>query len=240
MPTSSIPPVSFTPIGRIRSCFKEKFGVPRQPGLIPDASAVIELTPLFAPASTVQGLDGHSHIWVIFLFHQTADQGWQPRVRPPRLGGNRKLGVYATRSMFRPNPIGLSVVTLDRVETDPVRLHVSGGDFVDGTPVLDIKPYVPYVEAISGAVNPIAPEKPEIRLRVLFSDAATAGLDDQPDAERLRRLISQVISADPRPAYRQGEMDTRTYGMRLSGVEVKWRVHGDDTAVVTQICGETC
>jgi tRNA (adenine37-N6)-methyltransferase len=137
--------IAFTPIGIVHSPFKEKFGVPRQPGIATAARATLELLPPYDREEALEGLSGFSHVWLVFVFHATAAQGWQPSVRPPRLGGNVRVGVFASRSMFRPNPIGLSVVELEGYGREDGRLvlHVKGADLIDGTPVLDIKPYIP-------------------------------------------------------------------------------------------------
>ena len=139
---------SLDQVGVIHSCFKEKFATPRQPGLVTAALAQVELIEPFNQIDTVDGLEGFSHIWLSFIFHQTLGQGWKPKVRPPRLGGNKKLGVFATRSTFRPNPLGLSLVKLESIDTSKgVILHVSGADLIDQTPIVDIKPYLPWVES---------------------------------------------------------------------------------------------
>ncbi|WP_323150257.1 tRNA (N6-threonylcarbamoyladenosine(37)-N6)-methyltransferase TrmO, partial [Pseudomonas oryzihabitans] len=149
---------SVTPIGHVRSCFKEKFAIPRQPALAPAARGVLELLPPFDRPEAVEGLEGVSHVWLLFLFHQALESQPRLRVRPPRLGGNRYLGVFATRATHRPNGIGQSVVRLDGLE--PGRLLLSGLDLLDGTPVLDIKPYVPYADSPPGAHNAIAEAPP--------------------------------------------------------------------------------
>ncbi len=221
------------PIGVVHSCYREKFGIPRQPGLVDAARATIELYPEYAPKASVQGLEHCSHIWVIFLFHETADQGWKPLVRPPRLGGNRKRGLYATRTMFRPNPIGQSLVKLDLIEVDRVvRLHVSGIDLLDQTPVIDIKPYIPYVENIASADAGIFQRAPANIMKVTFSDDALAQLapfeKDYPD---LRQLIEQVLGQDPRPAYH--DEDGREYGLLLYDLNICWIVKGDRFDVIS-------
>ncbi len=156
------------PVGVIESCFKEKFGIPRQPGLVEAACASLRLLPPYDRAEAVRGLEGFSHVWLIFGFHATAAQGWRPTVRPPRLGGNARLGVFATRSTFRPNPLGLSVVRLLDIDTRRgVQLQLAGGDLLNGTPVYDIKPYLPYADALSEAVGGFAPDGPARPLPVL-------------------------------------------------------------------------
>ncbi len=157
---SELPATSYSlePIGYVRSCFREKFGTPRQPGLIPSATGEIVVHPPYHTPHAFTQLEQFSHIWVLFLFHQALRDEWKPRVRPPRLGGNQSLGVFASRSPFRPNNIGLSPLKLERIEYGerPGRLFVSGIDLLDGTPVLDIKPYVPYADALPEARNDIA------------------------------------------------------------------------------------
>ena len=143
-----VPPLSV--IAHVRSDFPDKFGIPRQSGLVPELRATVVFTPEYRIPEAVRGLEGFSHIWLVWLFSKSVDHGWSPTVRPPRLGGNARRGVFATRSPFRPNPIGLSSVRLLAVEQDPKLgpvLRIAGADLMDGTPVLDIKPYVPYVDS---------------------------------------------------------------------------------------------
>ncbi|WP_288449507.1 tRNA (N6-threonylcarbamoyladenosine(37)-N6)-methyltransferase TrmO [uncultured Pseudomonas sp.] len=211
---------SVTPIGHVRSCFKEKFAIPRQPALAPAARGVLELLPPFDRPEAVKGLEGVSHVWLLFLFHQALESQPRLRVRPPRLGGNRYLGVFATRATHRPNGIGQSVVRLDGLE--PGRLLLSGIDLLDGTPVLDIKPYVPYADSPPGAHNAIA-EAPPPALVVSWADAARvqAEAHGQRLGEPLAELIEQCLAQDPRPAY-QAPTPERRYGVRLWDVEVHW------------------
>jgi tRNA-Thr(GGU) m(6)t(6)A37 methyltransferase TsaA len=214
----------FEAIGIIRSPFKEKFGIPRQPGLVPGAGGVLELLPPFNRPETVAELDGYSHLWVQFVFHQSLREQWQPTVRPPRLGGNRRVGVFASRAPFRPNPIGLSVVALEKVIAEPgrVELQLSGIDMVDGTPVLDVKPYVPYVDSIPAARSGFADAAPPASLNVRFAERVEQQLRERPEGEELRTLIEQLLALDPRPAYQeQGE---RVYGFRLYDFDLRWRV----------------
>lgn len=211
---------SVTPIGHVRSCFKEKFAIPRQPALAPAARGVLELLPPFDRPEAVEGLEGVSHVWLLFLFHQALESQPRLRVRPPRLGGNRYLGVFATRATHRPNGIGQSVVRLDGLE--PGRLLLSGIDLLDGTPVLDIKPYVPYADSPPSAHNAIA-EAPPPALVVSWADAARvqAEAHGQRLGEPLAELIEQCLAQDPRPAY-QAPTPERRYGVRLWDVEVHW------------------
>lgn len=227
--------LTLTPIGIIHSPFKEKFGVPRQPGIATAARATLELLPPYDREEALEGLAGFSHIWVVFVFHATAAQGWHPTVRPPRLGGNTRVGVFASRSTFRPNPLGMSVVELDGFgrEDDKLLLHIKGADILDGTPVLDIKPYVPYADSIPNARGGFADSAPETRLAVQFTAEAEAQLAARALAHpELRELIAQVLGADPRPAYRDDEAAERIYGMRLFDFDLRWRVEGNSAVVV--------
>jgi len=210
------------PIGHIEGCFPEKFGTPRQPGLAPAATAALVLIPPFDDPDAVRGLRECSHVWLIFGFHHHQGQGWAPTVRPPRLGGNRRLGVFATRSPFRPNGLGLSAVRLEGLIDEPGRrgLWLSGHDLVDETPVYDIKPYIPYSDAIAGARAPVGFDGPPQRVAVALSAEAEASLDRVPAA--VRQLILETLALDPRPAYRQAETG-RSHGMSVAGYSVQWR-----------------
>ena len=212
------------PVGWIRTPFPEKFGIPRQPGLVSEAQGLISLYPEFDQVGVFDGLEESSHIWLSFLFHHQ-DPSWTPKVRPPRLGGNAKMGVFATRSPRRPNPLGLSVVKLLSVTREKTELKVGGVDLLDGTPILDIKPYVPFTDCRPEATHGIA-DAPPPRLSVIFEEDCLAALGER---ESLRRLTEEVLSLDPRPAYHQ---DDRIYGMRLEDCEIKWRVEGSLVKVV--------
>ncbi|GAC1039529.1 tRNA (N6-threonylcarbamoyladenosine(37)-N6)-methyltransferase TrmO [Pseudomonas sp. No.117] len=224
---------SVTPIGHVRSCFKEKFAIPRQPALAPAARGVLELLPPFDRPEAVEGLEGVSHVWLLFLFHQALESQPRLRVRPPRLGGNSYLGVFATRATHRPNGIGQSVVRLDGIE--PGRLLLSGIDLLDGTPVLDIKPYVPYADSPADAHNAIAAAPPPA-LRVSWADAARAQAEahGQRLGEPLAALIEQCLAQDPRPAY-QVPAPERRYGVRLWDVEVHWHYPTADQIRVLEV-----
>ncbi|MDQ5908245.1 MAG: tRNA ((37)-N6)-methyltransferase TrmO [Pseudomonadota bacterium] len=221
------------PIGMIHSCFREKFGIPRQAGLVPEARATLELLPPYHSPEAVRGLEGFSHLWLIFVFHGIPAGQWQPTVRPPRLGGNQRLGVFATRSPFRPNPIGLSAVRLERIETEQGRvvLHLSGVDLLDGTPVLDIKPYLPYSDHIPDAIGGFAPAAPEAMLNVEFSPSAEQFCAAWPHGD-LRALITQILRQDPRPAYRRETAVRQRYGMKLYDFDLHWEMRGATASVI--------
>ena len=224
---------SVTPVGHVRSCFREKFAIPRQPQLAPAARGVLELLPPFNSGEAVDGLEQVSHVWLLFLFHQALEERPRLKVRPPRLGGNQSIGVFASRATHRPNGIGQSVVKLDKVE--PGKLWLSGIDLLDGTPVLDIKPYVPYADSVSNARNSIAEAAP-----------ATIAVDWQPQAlaeahaqalrlnEPVVELIEQCLAQDPRPAY-QVPQSTRRYGCRLWDLEVRWHYPSPDCICVLEV-----
>lgn len=226
-PPSPAPQAAFdlTAIGRIASDYPDKFGIPRQPGLVPAGRAVLHLLPPYDDPLAVRGLDQVSHLWLTFVFHRSP-QRWTALVRPPRLGGNAKVGVFATRSTHRPNRLGLSLVTLERIEIDNgVRLYLQGHDLVDGTPVLDIKPYLPWAESLPEARAGFAPDAPP-RREVRFTAQAMIAIDERDDAGSLRELIRQVLAQDPRPAYRRGA-ESRIYGVPLRDVDVRFRACDD-------------
>ncbi|MCP3953146.1 MAG: tRNA (N6-threonylcarbamoyladenosine(37)-N6)-methyltransferase TrmO [Desulfobacterales bacterium] len=229
---------NFTPIGTLTSCFKEKFGIPRQPGLVPAARANLVLHPPFTAHEALSGLEAFSHIWLVYIFHGIKSGKWKPTVRPPRLGGNRRTGVFATRSNFRPNPIGISAVRLDKVVPDGEKTHLelSGVDLLDGTPVLDIKPYLPYADAIAGAKGGFAPTAPEARLSIEFTAEARIACEqlESGSAPGIKHLIRQMLTLDPRPAYTGESNPDRIYGFRILNVDVKWKV-ATGLALVTDI-----
>lgn len=213
-------------IARISTPFDEKFGVPRQSGLVDTASKII-FEPEFRSAEAVRGMEGFSHLWLLWHIDRNGDK-WSPTVRPPRLGGNRRLGVFATRSPFRPNPIGLSCVELEKVDLDapngPV-LHVRGADLVDGTPIFDIKPYVPYCDAHSDARGGFTDEQTFTALEVAFPPAL---LEKVP--QELRESLIATLAGDPRPRYQDDAR--RVYGLNFGGQNVRFRVAGEVLTVV--------
>lgn len=224
---------TITPIGFLRSCFKEKFAIPRQPQLAPAARGVLELVPPFDRAEAVEGLEQVSHVWLLFLFHQALEEKPRLKVRPPRLGGNASMGVFATRATHRPNGIGQSVVKLEQVE--PGRLWLSGIDLLDGTPVLDIKPYVPYADQVPDAVNRMA-DAPPPRVTLEWDDAALRQARDHALrlGEPLVELIEQCLAQDPRPAYQVPEPERR-YGVLLWDVQVRWHYPEPDRIRVLEV-----
>ena len=227
---------TFPAIGIIHSCFKEKFGIPRQPGLVPLATAQLELLPPYNDRDALDGLESCSHLWVQFVFHANKREEWKPKVKPPRLGGNKTLGVFATRSPTRPAPIGLSVVKLEKIETlnGKVLLHLSGVDLLDGTPVLDIKPYVPYVDVVPDAVNSFFSAAPALT-PVEFNDESVKFCSQYQDKHHLdlTSLIRQILQQDPRPQY-QSELG-RIYGMKLLDLNVQWTYPANETASIMVI-----
>jgi tRNA-Thr(GGU) m(6)t(6)A37 methyltransferase TsaA len=214
---------SFDTIGIIHSPFREKFGVPRQPALAPAARARLQLLPPYDHPDCVRGLEAFSHVWISFVFHQTAERGWSPLVRPPRLGGNTRVGVFASRSSHRPNPLGLSLVELLGVDLrDGVSLILGGADLVDGTPVLDIKPYIPFVESHPDARSGFV-DGPPPTLATRWSDGARRQYDALNGAPaELRVLTEQTLAQDPRPAYQDDP--AREYGITLWNYNIRFRV----------------
>ncbi len=228
---------SLEQIAIIRSPFREKFTTPRQPGLAPSVHARIDFYPSFATPEAVRGLEGFSHLWLIFLFHQTWKKGWKPTVRPPRLGGNQRVGVYASRSPFRPNPLGLSAVKLLAITIDKgtVSLKVQGADLIDGTPIFDIKPYIPYGDCIPEAVGGFAENIPEPQFQVKFSDLARKQIVlYQHETPQLETMLCETLALDPRPAYRHGKNDSREYAVQFDRYNIRWKVIGGQV-IVSQI-----
>lgn len=207
---------------------------------MPESRAVLELFPPYNIEVAVRELADFSHIWVLFVFHgnKAGSGGWRPTVRPPRLGGNRRIGVFASRSPFRPNPIGLSAVALERVETgsQALLLHLSGIDFLDQTPVLDIKPYLPYADSITHASGGFSTLVPQVALRVVFTDEARQFCLERERAgyPGLQKLIIQLLAQDPRPAYHQDAgMNDRQFGMKLFDFDIRWRLQDGQIQVTT-------
>lgn len=226
--------LTIKPIGRIQSPYLEKFAVPRQPGLVTAARTRLQLRAPYNDPAAIEGIEQFSHLWLIFGFHQNLESGWQNRVRPPRLGGNQKVGVFASRSTFRPNNMGLSVMKLISVEATNQGpcLVFEGGDLVDGTPVYDIKPYLPYADSHPNAQGGYASEAPEQELPVEFIEQAEQDMLRLGIDEATRDLFSQVLAQDPRPAYRKGKPDIKKYGVGLAGFNLQFKVQEDCCQIV--------
>lgn len=214
-------------IARIRSDFSSKFGIPRQSGLVEELRSTVVFEPAYRSRDALRGLEEFSHIWLIWQFSQAVRDAWSPTVRPPRLGGNQRVGVFATRSPFRPNPIGLSCVKLEKVDYTapggPVLL-VRGADLLDGTPIFDVKPYVPLADCRPQAVGGFSDQHREDGLSVDFPPAL---LEQVPEEKRAALL--GVLAQDPRPSYQHDPQ--RVYGMAFAGLEVRFTVEGNTLTV---------
>lgn len=219
--------IAMNVIARLRTCYTDKFGVPRQSGLVPSAWGVVEFEPAYRRTEAVRGIEQFSHLWLITQFHLVTEEPASLLVRPPRLGGNERRGVFATRSPFRPNRLTLSVVKLDRVELEgegAPRLFVSGVDLVDGTPILDIKPYVRYADSVVDARSGFADEAPP-RLPVRWD--CESGVPDE-----VRVIIDQSLALQPQPAYHEDA--GREYATEIAGWRVRW------AAKVEGACVKSC
>lgn len=228
---------SLEPIGVMHSCFKEKFGIPSQAGLASVARGWIEFNDPYDREEAFLGLEDYSHVWLIFLFHHSLKNEIGLTVQPPRREGE-KYGLFATRSPNRPNQIGQSVVEIDRIERRDkrVRLHVKGADLVEGTPILDVKPYVPYVDAIPEAKGGFAHSAPKIRFAVQWSEQAEQDLATcAPNYPDLRQLIIEVLQYDPRPLYYRKGFDKKRFGVTLYDLNVLFDVLSDDQVSVAAI-----
>ena len=215
-------------IAHIHTDFLTKFGIPRQSGIIASLQGRIVFEPEYRVAEAVRGLEAFSYIWILWEFSKAVRDTWSPTVRPPRLGGNVRKGVFATRSPFRPNPIGLSSVRLEKVDIDPKLgpvLYVSGIDLMDGTPIYDIKPYIAYTDSHPDAVSGFASTPTEYLLEVDFPEVLL-----QKVAESQRESLIEVLAHDPRPQYQNDP--ERVYGMEFGGIEVKFKVDGELLTVV--------
>lgn len=218
----------FTPkiIAKIKSPFPTKFGVPRQSGMVRGNISKVVFEKEYATPDALRGLDGFSHIWLIWYFDKSEEKAFTPTVRPPKLGGNTRVGVFATRSPYRPNPIGLSLVKLVRVNVDEeVYLEVEGADLVDGTPILDIKPYLPFVESLPDATGGYTEETSKVRLYVDFPAILLEKIQ-----ENHRLIIKEFLSLDPRPGYQHDA--ERIYGASYYNYDIKFKVDGDTLTVV--------
>lgn len=220
--------ITFKIIARINSDFREKFGIPRQSGLVQNLQAVIRFEPEFRNADALRGLEGFSHLWIMWIFSENIRSTWSPTVRPPRLGGNKRLGVFATRSSFRPNPVALSCVKIERIDIDGPEgpeIVVSGADLMDGTPIVDIKPYLPYTDAHPEATGGFAEAVRQIKVHVKQSDS----LNKLPPEKR--GALIEVLEQDPRPAYQNDP--ERVYGFNFAEFEVKFKVVGNELEILS-------
>ncbi len=225
------------PIGVMHSCFKEKFGIPSQAGLANSARGWVEFNSPYDREEAFLGLENYSHVWLIFLFHHSLKNEIGLTVQPPRREGE-KYGLFATRSPNRPNQIGQSVVEIDHIEhiDNKVHLHVKGADLVEGTPILDVKPYVPYVDAISDARGGFAQTAPKIRFNVTWSSEAKQQLNRyEADYVDLYQLIVEVLQYDPRPLYYRKGFDKKRFGVTLYDLNILFDVLSDDQAIVVGI-----
>ena len=207
-------------IARIKSEFPEKFGIPRQSGLVSSLKAQIIFEEEYRNLDAVRGLDEFSHLWIIWQFSKAVRDTWSPTVRPPRLGGNKRIGVFATRSPFRPNAIGLSSVKIEKIDLDgenaPV-IHVSGADLMDGTPIFDIKPYLAYTDAHPDAVGGFTENVADRRLKVEFDGELINSVPDD-----IKTALTDLLAEDPRPSYQNDSK--RVYGLSFSGYEIGFTV----------------
>lgn len=215
-------------IAHIETLFKTKFGVPRQSGLVKKLPARIVMEPQYRTKDAFRGIEGYSHLWLIWEFSEAKKENWSATVRPPRLGGNTRMGVFATRSPYRPNPIGLSCVKLERVEytenEGPV-LHVTGADLMNNTPILDIKPYIPFADAVEGATSGFAGEQYSRSLEVNVDEKLLSRV-----VEELRAPLLEILAQDPRPAYK--DAPERVYGFEFADYEIKFKSDGETLTVV--------
>lgn len=207
-------------IAKMRSDFASKFGIPRQSGLVEELRSTIVFEPRYRDPECLRGIEDFSHLWIIWQFSQAVEQGWSPTVRPPRLGGNTRMGVYATRSPFRPNHMGLSCVKLlgvERTQQHGTVLHVGGADLMDGTPIFDIKPYIPYSDSHPEASGGFTDHAGEFLLNVNFPEELLSRLP-----ENKRDAAIGVLSHDPRPSYQRNP--DRIYGLNFAGFDIRFQV----------------
>ena len=224
------------PIAYIKSPYKQKFAIPRQPNLVKEAKGEIVFEKDFLDPNCLRGIEQFSHLWLIFIFHETQDKGWSPTVQPPRLGGKESVGVFATRSTFRPNPIGMSVVENLGWEHagSSLILKVGGQDLLDRTPILDIKPYIPYADALPDAEAGFAESVPGSEYEIVFGDEAEQHLKKiQAEYPNLKSFITSVLKQDPRPAWRQKDIDDKRYGMTLYDLNIKWQIQENQIHVLS-------
>ena len=215
--------VTIHPIARMRSDFPTKFGIPRQSGLVQELRSTIVFEPEYRKPDTLRGIEGFSHLWLIWQFSEAVRDSWSPTVRPPRLGGNIRMGVFATRSPFRPNNLGLSCVRLLGIEQTPDQgtvVHVAGADLMDGTPIFDIKPYIPYSDSHPDALGGFTDTAGDFLLEVIFPEELLQQLPQDK-----REAAKAVLSHDPRPSYQR--KSGRVYGLNFAGFDIRFTVEDD-------------
>lgn len=221
-------------IGVVHSCYGEKFGIPRQPGLVRSAIAEVELLPPWNREEMVKGLEDFSHIWIVFVFHAALASGWKATVRPPRLGGRARVGVWASRSPHRPNHIGMSALRLEGIDRhrDGLRLLVSGADLLDGTPVIDIKPYIQYSDSLEGVENSYAgAENPLLFVKFSAETERFCADYEREHGRNLRQLIAETLAYDPRPASQRGKK--AEFGTLFWNINVTWRIQAEEIKVIS-------
>ena len=233
---------TFSAIGVVHTPFREKFGIPRQPGLVSAAKGVIKVLDKPDLKTALRSLEEFSHLWIVFVFHEHGGKSWKPSIRPPRLGGSKKVGVLASRSPHRPNPIGLSAVSIERIDLDATggpEIHVSGVDLLDGTPVLDLKPYIPYADSLPAANAGWASEPIE-RVTLAYTPEARTTLRKlaRPDLEA---MITEVLELDPRPAFQKRQLPVTAtesaglkFGIEILDTEIKYEIR-DGSFLITSV-----
>ncbi len=219
--------MKLSPIAYIHTEFSEKFGVPRQSGLAGSLCGTVVFEPEYRSPEALRGLDGFSHLWLIWGFSANRHGEWQPTVRPPRLGGNERMGVFATRSPYRPNPLGLSCVEIERIDIDAATIYVRGADLMDGTPIYDIKPYIRYADSRPDAVCGYVDRLEERHLDVMLPESEKSKIKDP----EVRAALIQTLSLDPRPSYHNDP--SREYGLSFAGFNVRFKVDGERLIVIS-------
>lgn len=219
--------MKLSPIAYIHTEFSEKFGVPRQSGLAGSLCGTVVFEPEYRSPEALRGLDGFSHLWLIWGFSANRHGEWQPTVRPPRLGGNERMGVFATRSPYRPNPLGLSCVEIERIDMDAATIYVRGADLMDGTPIYDIEPYIRYADSRPDAVCGYVDRLEERHLDVMLPESEKSKIKDP----EVRAALIQTLSLDPRPSYHNDP--SREYGLSFAGFNVRFTVDGARLTVLS-------
>ncbi|MBS9782060.1 MAG: tRNA (N6-threonylcarbamoyladenosine(37)-N6)-methyltransferase TrmO [Gammaproteobacteria bacterium] len=227
--------MNITPIGKITTPFSEKFTIPRQAQIVKQAWGKLEFIGDYRHTDSLNGLSAHSHYWLIWGFNLHTDKDKTLTVRPPRLGGNQRVGVFSTRSPFRPNNLGLSVVKLEQIDTDSFSVIFSGVDMLSGTPIYDIKPYIPYADNRPDAVSDWANNPPEKPFMVTFLPEVEQQLSvyDKHYGVNLLALVRELLAYDPRPAYKKGKIDNKIYATTLYDVDIAWQIADNSVTVIS-------